>query len=131
LPQFFSDQDSILLIDYLPKGQTINAEYYLSLLVQLKDILKENLCEKFTKGSCPCMTMPRLTGYLQPRRNWPTWASIFLITDPILRTTTCSLDRRKELKGRYFSSDAEIIAAVKTWLDGQNSDFFFGEAYNS
>jgi len=37
----FRDQDGILLIDYLPKGQTINAEYYLSLLVQLKDILKE------------------------------------------------------------------------------------------
>jgi hypothetical protein len=34
------DQDVILLIDYLPKGQTINAEYYSSLLVQLKDILK-------------------------------------------------------------------------------------------
>jgi hypothetical protein len=26
---------------YLPMGQTINAEYYSSLLVQLKDILKE------------------------------------------------------------------------------------------
>jgi len=38
---FFWDQDGILLIDYLPKGQTINAEYYSSLLVQLKDILKE------------------------------------------------------------------------------------------
>jgi len=35
------DQDGILLIDYLPKGQTINVEYYSSLLVQLKDILKK------------------------------------------------------------------------------------------
>jgi len=48
---FFLDQDGILLIDYVPKGQTINAEYYLSLLVQLKDILKENAGRgKFTKG---------------------------------------------------------------------------------
>jgi len=38
------------LIDYLPKGQTINAKYYLSLLVQLKDILKEKLRPKVTKG---------------------------------------------------------------------------------
>ena len=37
LASIFWDQDGILLIDYLPKGQTINAEYYLSLLVQLKD----------------------------------------------------------------------------------------------
>jgi hypothetical protein len=50
LPRFFWDQDSILLINYLPKGQTINMEYYLypSLLVQLKDVLKEKRCGKFT-----------------------------------------------------------------------------------
>jgi len=36
-------------IGYFPKGQTISAEYYLSLLVQLKDILKEKRRGKFTK----------------------------------------------------------------------------------
>ena len=36
---------------YLPKDQTINAEYYSSLLVQLKDILKEKRHMKVTKGS--------------------------------------------------------------------------------
>ena len=46
---------------------TINAEYYSSLLVQLKDILKEKRCGKFTKGSCSCTTMPRLNGHLQPK----------------------------------------------------------------
>ena len=45
----FWDQDGIHLIDYLPKGQTINAEYYSSLLVQLKDILKKKLRGKVTK----------------------------------------------------------------------------------
>ena len=45
----FWDQDGILLIGYLPKGQTINAEYYSSLLVQLKDILKEKRHGKVTK----------------------------------------------------------------------------------
>ena len=32
---------------------------------------------------------------------------------------------KKQLKGRHFSSDADVIAAAKTWLDGQPSDFFF------
>jgi len=36
-PRIFWDQDGILFIDYLPKDQTINAEYYSSLLVQMKD----------------------------------------------------------------------------------------------
>ena len=39
LASIFWDQDGILLTDYLPKGQTINAECYSSLLVQLKDDL--------------------------------------------------------------------------------------------
>ena len=50
LASIFWDQDGILLIDYLPKGQTINAEYYSSLLVQLKDILKEKLRGNVAKG---------------------------------------------------------------------------------
>ena len=50
LSTIFWDQDGILLIDYLPKGQTINAEYYSSVLVQLKDILKEKRRGKVTKG---------------------------------------------------------------------------------
>ena len=52
LASIFWDQDGILIIDYnyLPKGQTINAYFYSSLLVQLKDILKEKRSGKFTKG---------------------------------------------------------------------------------
>ena len=65
LALIFTDQGGILLINYLPKGQTISAEYYSSLLVQLKDILHNNA---------------RLTGHSQPRRKWPTWASIVLIS---------------------------------------------------
>jgi len=49
LVSIFLDYDCILLIDYLPKGQTIITEYYSYLLVQLKDILKEKRFGKFTK----------------------------------------------------------------------------------
>jgi len=31
---------------------------------------------------------------------------------------------KKQLKGGHFSSDADVIAAVETWLDGQLSEFF-------
>ena len=50
LAAIFWDQESILTIDYLPKGQTIKAEYYSSMMVQLKDILKEKRLGKVTKG---------------------------------------------------------------------------------
>ena len=32
---------------------------------------------------------------------------------------------RKQFKGCLFLFDVEVIAAVKTWLDGQLSEFFF------
>ena len=49
LALIFWAQDDILFIDYLSKGQTNNVEYYSSLLVQLKDILKEKCRGKITK----------------------------------------------------------------------------------
>ena len=49
LAWIFWDQDGILLINYLPQRQTINEEYYLALLVQMKDILKEKRRGKITK----------------------------------------------------------------------------------
>jgi hypothetical protein len=51
------------LVIFQRAGQTINAEYYSSLLVQLKDILEEKRRGKVTKGSCGCTTMPRITGH--------------------------------------------------------------------
>jgi histone-lysine N-methyltransferase SETMAR len=46
----FLDQDGTPLIDYLLKGQTIIAECYPSLLVQLNDFLKEKRRGKVAKG---------------------------------------------------------------------------------
>ena len=34
---------------------------------------------------------------------------------------------KKQLKVRHFLSDAEVIAAAETWLDGQLSDFFLSD----
>ena len=41
------------------------------------------------------------------------------------------LGLKKQLKGRHFSSDAEVIAAAETWLDGQHSEFYFQVACKS
>jgi len=73
------------------------------------------------------MTMPRLTGHLQLRRNWPTWTSDHPPYSPDLAASDYHLfpGLKKQLKGRHFSSGPEVIAAAETWLDGQPSDFFF------
>ena len=74
-----------------------------------RTLWRKNAAGNSSSMSCSCTTMPRLTGHLQPSRNWPTWASSVLFTHPILRiwprrTTTCSQDWKKQLKGRHFSS---------------------------
>ena len=78
------------------------------------------------RGSCSCTTMPRVPGHLQPRRNWPTCLD-HPPYSPDLAQADCHLFPRlkEQLKVRRFSSDVEVIAAAETWLDGQQTDFFF------
>ena len=52
---------------------------------------RTNTAGRSPRGSCSCTTMPRVTGHLKPRRNWPTWASNVLTTHPILRIWPCWL----------------------------------------
>ena len=123
------DQEGILLTDYLSKDQTINAEYYSSLLVQLKDILKEKRREKLNKG------VSFLHDNAQAHRAIATQETPYLgfqcLDHPHYSPDMAPSDYRlfpglkKQLKDRHFSSDAKVIAAAETWLDGQISEFFF------
>jgi len=131
IASIFWDQDGILLIDYLPKGQSFNAEYYLSLLVQLKDILKEKLHGKVTKGvlflhdNAPAhralATQDKMTylGFQCP--DHPPFSPDVTPSDYHVSPGL----KNKQLKDHHFSSDAKVLAAAETWLDGQLSDFFF------
>ena len=120
------DQDGILLIDYIPKGQTINAEYYLSLLVQLKDILKEKRQGKFTKGllfmhdntsSHRTLATQKKLAYLGFHHlDQPPYSPDLAPSDYPLK--------KNRLKVRHSSFDAEVISAAETWLEGQPSEFF-------
>jgi len=129
LASIFWDQDGILHIGYLPTGQTINAEYCLSLLVQLKDILKEKRHGKVTKG------VLFLTDNAPAHRALTTQKKMAYLDFQYLDHPPSSPDLaqsdyhllpglKKQLKSRHFSSDAEIIAAAETLLDGQLPEFF-------
>jgi histone-lysine N-methyltransferase SETMAR len=121
-PRFFWNQDSILLIDYLAKGQTINAEYYScsSLLVRLKDILKVKRRWKVTKG------VLFLYDNAPAHRALATQKLAYLgfqCLDHTQYTPDLSPSDyhlfpglKKQLKVRHFSSDTEV---AETWLDGQ------------
>ena len=98
--------------------------------MQLKDILKEKRRGKFTKmvlflhDNAPAhraLTTQKKLAYLG-----------FHCLDlspysPDLAPSDYHLfpGLKKQLKGHHISSDAEVIAATETWLDGLPSDFFF------
>ena len=123
-PQFFWNKDGILLTDYLPKGQTINAEYYSSLLVQFKDILREKRRGKFTKRVLFVRDNTPAHGALTTQKKLA-YLSFQCLDHPSYSPDLAPSDYhlfsglKTQLGGRHFSSDAE------TWLEGQPSEFFF------
>jgi len=107
-------------------------EYYSSLLVQLKDILKEKRRGKFTKG------VLFLHDNAPAHRALATQKKLAYLGFQCLDHPPYSPDLApseyhllpglgKQLKGRHFSSDTEIISAAETWLDGQHSEFFLSD----
>ena len=84
---------------------------------------RKNAAGRSPRRSCSCMTMPPLTGHLQPRRNCPTLASIVLISHPILRiwprrTTTCSLDWKNNWEVAIFRpTRTSLLLRTPGWTD--------------
>ena len=125
LASIFWDQDGILFIDYLPKGQSFNAEYYSSLLVELKDILNEKRRGKVTK------VVLFLHDNAPPQRALATQKKLAYLGFQCLDLPPYSPDLapsdyylspglKKQLEGHHFSSNAEVIGAAETWLEGQH-----------
>ena len=119
------DQDSILLIDYLPKGQTIIAEYSSSLLVQLRVILKGKRRGNVTKGFL------FLHDNAPAQRALATQKKLACLVFHCLDPPPCSTDlalppvpwTEKKVEKSPFFVQSEVIAAAETRLDGEYSEF--------
>ena len=129
LPSIFWDQDGILLIDYLPKGQAINAEYYLSLLVQLKDILKEKRRGNVIKGVLFLHNNEPAHRALATQKKLA-YLGFLCLDHPPYSPDLAPADYhlfpglKKTIERSPIFVRREVIAAAETWLDGQPSDFF-------
>jgi len=96
--------------------------------VQLKDILKEKYRGKFTK------VVLFLHDNAPAHRALATQKKLAHMSSQCFDHRPYSPDLapsdyhlfpglKKQLKGGHFLSEAEVIAAAETWLDGQRSDF--------
>jgi hypothetical protein len=127
LASIFWDPDSILLIDYLPKDQTIK------LLLISAGVSKEHFegksPRKFTKGALFLHDNASSHRALAIQKNLAYLGFQYLDNPPFSLYLPPSdyhlfLGLKKLSKVHHFSSDAEVIPAAETWLYEQYSDFF-------
>jgi len=130
LASIFRDQDGILLIDYLSKSQIINAQYYSSLLVQLKDILKEKRRGKVAKAvlflhdNAPAhralATQKKLAYQGFQCLDHPPYSPDLAPSDYHLFR---GLKKKKQLKVAIFRPTRRSLLPRRPFLDGQPSEF--------
>lgn len=129
LASIFWDKDGVLLTDYLQKGQTINAEYYCNLLAQLKEALKEKRRGKLRKGilflqdNAPAHKATRTSDVLKDLGfkciEHPPYSPDLAPSDYFLFPNL-----KKNLKGKKFSEDSEVISAAEQYFRDQDPDFY-------
>jgi len=113
LASIFCDLNGILLIDYLPKDQTINTEYYSSLLVQLKDILKEKMPREIYQGDLVLATRKKVVYLGFHCLDHPPYSPVLALSDYHLFPGL-----KKQKKGDHFFPTRRSLLPRRTgWTD--------------
>jgi histone-lysine N-methyltransferase SETMAR len=118
-----------LLVDYLEKGATITAKYYVALLDEMKQQLVSKPQSKLSKrilflqdNAAPhnaAITHQKLADLHFEVLKHPAYSPDLVPSDYCLFPNL-----KKQLKGRKFSSIEEAISAADGWFAAQPKDFF-------
>jgi histone-lysine N-methyltransferase SETMAR len=129
LASVFLDAHGILFIDYLEKERTINSEYYIALLVNLKEeIAKKRPQMKkkkvfFHQDNAPC------------HKSIATMAKLHELHFELLPHTPYSpdlapsdyyllADLKRMLQGKRFGSNEEVIAETEGYFEAKDKSFY-------
>jgi histone-lysine N-methyltransferase SETMAR len=125
----FWDASGILLVDYLPKGQTITGLYYSNLLKKLREAIVSKRRGKLRRGVLLLQDNAPVHTSLVARAT-ATECGFDLLPHPPYSPDLAPSDfylfpkLKSELAGRRFHSDDEVIAAVDTFFDHCDRSFF-------
>ena len=125
----FWDTDGVIHIDYLPRGTTMNGQYYADLLVRLRESIKEKRRGKIRRGillqqdnapvhsSKVAMQSVRDCGFeLLPH---PPYSPDLAPSDFFLFSKL-----KKELRGQRYDDDDELMLAAEGFCKGHDSAFY-------
>ena len=117
------------MLDFLAKKSTITVAYYANLLDQLRTVIREKRRGKLSKGillqqdnarvhTCKiAMDAVERNGYeLIPH---PAYSPDLAPSDYFLFPNL-----KKDIRGRHFRSNEEVVAAVEEWVRDKDPGFF-------
>ena len=125
----FWDAQGVIMLDFLAKKGTISGAYYVNLLGYLRIVIREKRRGKLSKGillqqdnarvhTCKiAMDAVERNGYkLIPH---PAYSPDFAPSDYFLLPNL-----KKDIRGRHFRSNEEVVAAVEEWVREKDPGFF-------
>ncbi|GBP54872.1 Histone-lysine N-methyltransferase SETMAR [Eumeta japonica] len=127
----FWDSEGVLLIDYLPKGTTMNGQYYANLLAQEREAVVQKRRGKLSRGvlflqdnaSVHTVRVSRQalkdTGFSEI--DHPPYSPDLAPSDYFLFSNL-----KKELRGRRFVDDNQMKMAVESHFDCKEKEYFLG-----
>ena len=128
LASVFYDAQGILFTDYLDKGRTINNEYYIALLMRLKEEFAKKLPRKkkkdvlFNQHNAPCRKSITTIAKLHELH-------IELLLHPpyspdLAPSGYCLFaDPKRILQGKRFGSNNEVISETEAYFEVKDKSF--------
>lgn len=126
----FWDYEGILLIDFKERNTTVTGTYYASLLEKLREAIKEKRRGKLSRGvrllhdNAPVHTAAVAKGAIVKcgfqELSHPPYSPDLAPSDYFLFSKL-----KSDLRGRKFTSDNEVKAAVYAHFEEKTSDYYF------
>ena len=125
----FWDAQGVIMLDFLAKKSTITGAYYTNLLNQLRTAIREKHRGKLSKAillqqdnarvhTCKIeMDAVERNGYELTRQ--PAYSPDLAPSDYFLFP-----NMKKDIRGRHFQSNEEVVAAVEEWVGNKDLGFF-------
>ena len=125
----FWDTDGVIHIVYLPRGTTMNGQYYADLLVRLRESIKEKRRGKIRRGvllqqdNAPVHSSKVATQSVRD-------CGFELLPHPPYSPDLATSDfflfskLKKELRGQRYDDDDELMLAVEGFCKGHDSAFY-------
>lgn len=126
----FWDMKGVLLVDFMPRGRTMNGKYYAELMDKLRYSIKNKRRNTLHDGifllhdgarphKCK-VVKSALAGTKVEELQHPPYSPDLAPSDYHLFK-----ELKSYLRGKRFKEESEVKAEVQSWFDAQTSNFFY------